>query len=312
MVSATSNKGMRAGAAVGCLVTSSLFFAICNTAWRFGHGSAFALAGQRALVGVIFFAPVLVLGLRNGKVAALVRDPVAVAAVIASGSTMPAVATIFRWMTGPQAALVLAVTPVSIIVCGVLVYRRSPRALMPVLVSVIAAATAASVGGLGSFSSKQLIAAGAFVVLDTNSMMLIERARQRHDAMLIVAGGMVAGAVGCYGVFLVFQPSGSIAISGVVAASIVGIFGTSARALRAHALPHIGSAVTYSSAQMTAVGTAVGGIIVFSDSIGPLSAALGLVAAAASLVATVIAARPSLAQVQASEDEEISPDFTSR
>lgn len=251
-----------------------------------------ALAAQRALVGALLFSPLLVGGLRKGTLQSALRDPVALLAIAASAATILVPPIMFRSLTGPQAALVMAVTPVALVVVSKLLFNRSTRALVAVVISVVAAVIAAVSGEANTFTSQQLGAAALFMFTDVLSMLAAERARERHDAGVLVVTGMAFGAVCFVAITATAHSSLTIATSGLLAATFVGFFGTLARVLRMHTLPKVGAAVAHSNSQVTAVFTAIGGIIIFNDSIGLVTAIFALIAAGASLVA-VVKAEPS-------------------
>ncbi len=267
-------------------LSAASLWAIGQVAWRYGEGNAIALAGQRSLVGCVFMLPVLVRAFHDGRLRQMCTNRSAAIAVVSSALTMPFTATLFRELTGPQAALMTAVTPAAVMLCATSIGSRlSTRAAFAVVISTVAAVVAALSGGLGNFSYVGLFAAAVLLVTNVVMMLATERAREHFDASSLVAAGMLLACAGCYGVALVVHPAGGIATSGAIAATVAGITGTIARVARAVTLPFIGSAVASSAAQLTALLTAIGGVLLFDDPASFTALALGIVAAAAAVIA---------------------------
>lgn len=284
---------------LSALVGASVLWAISQVAWRFGAGTALALAGQRAFVGGLLLSPVLVAAIRDGRLGRLRRSPVAMVAVGTGGLSMPFTATLFRELTGPQAALVSSVTPAIILLAGAaFAHRTTLRVAVAVVLATILASASAASGGLGHFSAIGLLAASILLGVGVVSGLAIERARNEgHDATVLVGAGMVVAAVGCYSLALSTQGIDAIPVSGFVAATVVGVLGTTARVLNGHAVPHVGSAVASAATHLTSLLTAIGGVALFADEIDAPSAVLGTMAALVALVAMTSARRDGRSHV---------------
>lgn len=301
------------------VLLASVMWAICNVAWRYGEGNTLALAGQRALVGALFFSPVIARASRDGRMIAALRDKLAVGAMLTGGAILPFNATVLRNLTSPQVALISAVTPALLLITGRLLRernrksdpttpsgassKRSKRSMrsgtFAVLVSVVAACGAAVSGGLGHFAAIGLLAATFAVMLESLNAIFSEHARARHDATVLVSGAMLVGAIGSYTTFAAVHPSAGVATSGLLVATLIGVLATSGRALRTHALPHLGAAVAYSARDVEALLTALGGIVLLGDAIDLVSGILVIAAAAASLVAMTQVVRAERAAMAA-------------
>lgn len=272
------------------LVGSAFLFAASNVAWRFGSGSALAMATSRAALGVLFVTPMLVIASRDRRLSALMRDPIAITAAIFAGLTIPAAATMFRWMPGTQSALVLAIVPAVVAYPALKLSGSHPgKAALPfVALSIVLAAVAAANGGLGDITLHTGVAAAAFLFVELCSLAMGERARKKHDATVIVSVGMVFGFLITSMLLTVTQDAQSFQVSGFAAAGVVAIAGTTARVLRHNALPLTGSTVASTASQITAALTAMGGVIFFRDAIDLGSLLLGLGAASAAVAAIAL------------------------
>lgn len=267
------------------LLLAAVLFGVANIAWRYGEGSSFSLAAQRALIGAILFAPVTVAAWRDGRARAVLASPSGRIAIVCSSATMPASALLFRSLTGPQAALCLAITPAVLVVIALLSGRGSNRAVPWVLVSVVAAAWAVVAGGLGGRPLVDYWPAGLNMMLDIVAILALERARRDHQATVLVGMTMVVATLWCSVVGALTSGLSAPPAVGLIAASVVGVCGTTARALRAFALPWFGAAVTFSAGQVSVLLTAIGGVIIFADPLTWASALLGVIAAVTAVVA---------------------------
>lgn len=276
---------------VRILMLAAVAFAVGNVAWRFGEGDTLLIVVERSALGVLLVAPVLWRAYGAGTLQAVWSDRWATVAVLTEGAALVATAFLLRGMTGPVVALVLAVTPALLLLptkllSGVL----SRRSLPYVALTVTFACLAALSGGLGPVSARSMGVAAVWLSLRLVSILSLERARSRHASSVLISGGMVVAAVGS-AVVLAVAGTGEVkwSVSGLVVATIVAVFGTSARMLQTYSLPHLGSVVTSTTAQMSALLTAVGGVLLLDDPLHPAAAALGLLAAGAAVRATMLA-----------------------
>lgn len=280
--------------ATATLVAAATLWAVSQVAWRFGDGSAVVLAAQRALVGALILVPVLWISVRNGKARSLLRSRPAVVAILCGGLSMPFTATLFRELTGPQAALITALTPAAILLVALGVQHRVDRYVALLVVgAAICGALVAFEGGLGAFSSAGLLAAAALFAIGVVAIFATERARTEFNSSMLVAWSMLVAAVGCYTISGVTAATETLDInaSGLVAATVVGVTGTVARVLHGRVVPFVGPTVASSSTYLTAFLTAVGGLIVFGDRIEWAAGLLGFAAAGLACAAMVRGAR---------------------
>lgn len=276
---------------VSAILGAAALLTACNVIWRYADGNPLALAFERAAFGLIFVTPLLIRAFRDGRARAALRDPVAIVAIIFSGITLFTTTTMFRWLTGPQAALVIATTPALLLIPAHFLSKARPgKAIVWVVISVLAAAFAATSGGLGHLSTSAIIAACAFWCAEMTALLSAERARARHQATVLISLGIAAGTIGGGIVLAVAWPDHAFYLSGTLAAVAVATLGTIGRTLRQFALPHLGSVVTSTSSQLIAVGTAIGGVALLNDHLSVRSAILSIIAATAAVIATVLAA----------------------
>jgi hypothetical protein len=138
-----------------------------------------------------------------------------------------------------------------------------------------------------------------FVALEVVSMRSCQLALEGGtDATAIVTGSMFAAGAATLPFALLAQSGAdrSTLTSAVLAAGLVAVLGTLGRVLRTAALPAAGVPAVAASTQVTALGTALGGVVLFSDLLGPFGAACGLLAAGLGVVAVVAGTQWRLAR----------------
>lgn len=276
------------------VLTASVLFGGCNIAWRFGSGPAIGVVGYRAALGAIVAVVISrrwdgaswisSLRVRSGRVAVLVS----IAGLVAAG-------TMFRVLDGPLAGLALACTPA----VALLVRDRSGRiavaaALGSSISAVIGLAVAAGDGGVDSVTWAGALAAVAFIGIEVVSLRTVEIAVEDEvDPLAIVSATMIGGTIILLPLGLAFGAARdpSTLWSALAAALAVAVFGTVGRVLRTAALPAAGVTATAASSQINALVTAIGGVILFSDEISPVSIVCTLVAAVLGATAVIAAAR---------------------
>lgn len=276
------------------VLTASVLFGGCNIAWRFGSGPAIGVVGYRAALGAIVAVVISrrwdgaswisSLRVRSGRVAVLVS----IAGLVAAG-------TMFRVLDGPLAGLALACTPA----VALLVRDRSGRiavaaALGSSIAAVIGLAVAAGDGGVDSVTWAGALAAVAFIGIEVVSLRTVEIAVEDEvDPLAIVSATMIGGTIILLPLGLAFGAARdpSTLWSALAAALAVAVFGTVGRVLRTAALPAAGVTATAASSQINALVTAIGGVILFSDEISPVSIVCTLVAAVLGATAVIAAAR---------------------
>lgn len=257
---------------------AAALFGLCNVAWRFGEGSAATLAATRAAAGLLLFSPVVIRVLWSGALVRALRDATGLAACLLSGATLWAAALMFRSIPGPAAAATIALLPVVTLLVGRLVgTRRTPRrAILAMAVATTAALFAATPVHL---TRGLLVPVLLFLAVEVASLLVAERARQRHEASTLVMGGLLLGAVPAP----LLWAGMPVAESGLWAAGAVAVLGTLGRLLKSHTQATVSAAVVGSSTQVTALVTALGGVALFADALtAPRLAALLVGAAAAS------------------------------
>ena len=113
------------------------------------------------------------------------------------------------------------------------------------------------------------------------------------DATAIVTGTMVVAAVATLPFAVVAESSAGLSTltSAAVAALVVAVLGTVGRVLRTAALPAAGVPAVAASSQVTALGTAVGGVIFLSDHIDTLGVVCAVLAAGLGAAAVVAGTR---------------------
>ncbi len=276
------------------VLISSVLFAGCNIAWRYGSGPALGIVGIRVAAGAVIAAAI---GRRQG--AGSWRAPLRVAsgrrAVVISVFGLIAAGTMFRSLDGPLAGLAVACVPA----VALLVRDRSGRAatiaaLGSSLVAVIG--LMAATGGVGRASISWLAAfyAVLFVALEVGSLRTSEVAVEEGlNPTAVVTASMVVGAI----LLLPFTVLLNVlhdpgALWGAAGAALaVALFGTIGRVLRTAALPSAGVTAVAASSQVAALFTAIGGIVLVGDSVSGASLLATLVAAVLGAVAVVLATR---------------------
>jgi hypothetical protein len=286
--------------ATGFVMVAALLFAACNVAWRFGEGSTASVVAIRAGLGAVVAWAIArrrtsqawwrAAATRSGRQAVLV-----------SAATLLAAAAMFRSLDGPLAGLALACTPA---VALLLRDRVGPVATWAALGSSTAAVGGLVVASAGRSETADVgwLAAGsaiAFVGLEVWSMRASQQAVEDGlDPASLVTATMVVAAV-ALAPLAVVQSSGvgaSTLVGSAVAAVFVALFGTVGRVLRTSALPAAGVPAVASSAQVTALGTAVGGLVVVGDGLTWFSAGAAVVAAGLGTVAVIAATSWRLAR----------------
>ena len=273
------------------VLLAAAMFGVVNVLWRFGEGAAVTLAATRALAGLVLFSPLLVTVWRSGALKRAVRDRRAWPAIGLSGATMWSAALLFREVPGPLAAATIGLSPVVALLAGRVVgSRRIPaRAVGAIVVCTIAASFAA---GPQTLVASQLVFAGLFLSTDVASVLAAEHARRRHEASTLTISGLVVGAIPAPLLWLLYPA----APSGLAIGIIVAAIGTLARWMRSHALGTLNGAVVASSTQITALVTALGGALIFADTLGPTRFTALLIACAASFAAIVWSAKDASPQ----------------
>ncbi|MCD9623286.1 hypothetical protein [Rhabdothermincola salaria] len=275
------------------VLVASLMFAASNVAWRFGDGSTVAVVALRAGLGTLVAWLIVrrrspqawwwALRCRSGRTAAAV-----------SAATMLAAATMFRTLDGPLAGLALACTPaVALLVRD----RVGPRATWAALGSSAAAIVGLVAAAFGTTTATRVTplavaAAVAFVALEVWSMRTSQRAVQEGvDPSSLVMATMVLAAVALTPVAAVQRTTlePSVLAASAAAALVVAVLGTMGRVLRTAALPAAGVPAVAASAQVTALGTAAGGVLVLGDSLTWFGVTTAIVAAALGALAVLAA-----------------------
>lgn len=281
------------------ILVSSVLFAGCNIAWRYGSGPALGIVGIRVAAGAVIAS---LIGRRQG--AGAWTAPLRVAsgrrAVIISVLGLIAAGTMFRSLDGPLAGLAVACVPA----VALLVRDRSGRwataaALGSSLVAVIGLLAAAGGVGRESISWGAAIVSLLFVGLEVGSLRTSELAVEEGlHPTAVVTSSMVVGAIVLlpftFVLNLLHDPG---AIWGAIGAALaVAVFGTIGRVLRTAALPAAGVTSVAASSQVAALFTALGGIVLVGDAVSPASLAATVVAALLGATAVVLATRWRLAR----------------
>lgn len=264
------------------VLLSAALAGVSNVLWRFGDGAALTLAATRSFAGLVLFSPLLVAAARSGALGKALRDRAAWPAILLSGATIWTAALLFREAPGPLAAAAIGVSPVVALLVGRATgSRRIPhRAKAAIVVCTLAAIAAA---GPQTLVASHLLFATLFLGTDVACVLATEHARRRHDASTLTASSLVVSAIPAPLLWV----SAPAALSGMVVGVGVAVIGTLARLMRAQALGSINAAVVASSTQITALLTALGGALVFADTLGPARFVALLVACAASFAAIV-------------------------
>jgi len=275
------------------VLISSVLFAGCNIAWRFGSGPAIGIVGFRVLLGAVV-AVVVARWQRAGSWRDPLKVPIGRKAVVIQVVGLVAAGTMFRTLDGPLAGLTLACVP-----AVALLFRDRSGALATIAAvgsstaAVVGLTFAAADGGVASVSFAGALTAVVFVGIEVWSLRTSELAVEGGiNPTTIVVSTMVLGSI-------VLLPFGLIlgtlqqpwTIWGALGAALaVALFGTIGRVLRTAALPATGIAAVAASAQITALFTALGGVILVNDSVSLMSLLCTLIAAGMGATAVIAAA----------------------
>jgi hypothetical protein len=281
--------------AVVDVLGASVLFAVCNVAWRYGGGSTVVIVFVRATLGAVL---AWAIGRRRGLPGwrHALGSRMGIAAVVSAGAGMVAAGTMFRTLDGPVAGLALACTPA---VAMLVRDRVGGVAAAAAVGSSVAAAVGIAHAASGSDEATHLgwvavaVAVG-FVALEVLSMRFAQLAvEEGTDPTGIVTGTMVVACVATLP-FAVVSEAGADAstlLSAVAAALVVAVLGTVGRLWRTEALPAAGVPAVAASSQVTAFGTALGGVLLFSDALGAFGVVCALVAAGLGVGAVVAGTR---------------------
>jgi hypothetical protein len=281
--------------AVVDVIGAAVLFAVCNVAWRYGAGSTVVIVFVRAGLGA---GIAWMIGRRRGlpRWRQALGSRMGIAAVVSAAAGMVAAGTMFRTLDGPVAGLALACTPA----VAVLVRDRvGGRAALAAIGSSVAAAVGIVHAALGSDDHTHVgiiavaVAAG-FVALEVLSMRFAQLAvEEGTDPTAIVTGTMVVAAAALAPFAIVTEARSGISTlaSAAVAALVVATLGTVGRVWRTAALPAAGVPAVAASSQVTALGTAAGGVLLWGDALGWVAALCAAAAAALGIVAVVSGTR---------------------
>jgi hypothetical protein len=173
--------------------------------------------------------------------------------------------------------------------------------------AAVGSSVAAAVGILGAASTDDgsdvgwaaVAVAVAFIAVEIVSMRSAQLAVEDGiEPTAVVAGSMVAATVATAPFALVAELTGGTSglLAAAVAAVVVAGLGTLGRVLRTAALPAAGVPSVAAAAQVTALGTALGGVVLLGDDLGALDAATGVLAAGLGAVAVIAGSRWRLAR----------------
>jgi drug/metabolite transporter (DMT)-like permease len=274
---------------------SSVLFGACNVAWRYGEGPTVGVVFVRASLGVVL-GWLLIRRRGHPSWRTALRTRSGVVAVLSAGASMVLAGTMFRTLDGPVAGLAIACTPaVAMLVrdrvgriAGAAAVGSSIAAAVGIVVATGRTDAGADVGWWA------VLVAVAFVAVEVVSMRAAQVAVE-HDvhATAIVTASMLVAAV-TTAPFAVVAEAGSDASawgSAVGAAFVVAVLGTVGRVLRTEALPSAGVPAVAASTQVTALGTAVGGVWLFSDELTAVGVLSAVVAAGLGILAVLAGTR---------------------
>jgi drug/metabolite transporter (DMT)-like permease len=289
--------------AVVDVLGASVLFAACNVAWRYGGGSTVVMVFVRALLGVGF---AWLIGRRRGGGSwrQPLRSRMGLLAVLSGGASMAAAGTMFRTLDGPLAALALACTPaVAMLVrdrvgglAGAAAVGSSGAAAVGIVAAATSSGTSTDVGWVA------VAVAVGFVVVEVLSMRTAQLAvEDGDDPTAIVTGSMVVAAAATMPFAVVVEATSgtSTLLSAALAALFVALLGTVGRVLRTAALPAAGVPSAAASTQVTALGTALGGVVLFGDGLGAVDVVCAILAAGLGALAVVAGARWRLSRDRA-------------
>jgi drug/metabolite transporter (DMT)-like permease len=274
------------------VIAASLLFAACNVAWRYGNGATTAIVFVRALLGA-GVAWVIAHRRVSQPWRQVMRTRMGAFAVVSAAASLIAAGTMFRTIDGPLAGLAIACIPA----VALLVRDRSGKlataaALGSSVAAVVGISLAANGGSVGGVGWAALLIAMAFVATEVVAMRTAQLAvAEGADAASLVTASMVVAAV-VMGPFAVAQTAtsdASVLVSSLIAAVVVALFGTIGRVLRTTALPAAGVASVAASTQITALATALGGVVLLGDAFGPVAIVAALVAAGLGALAVIAA-----------------------
>lgn len=280
--------------AVVDVIAASLLFAACNVAWRYGDGATTAIVFVRALLGA-GVAWVIAHRRVSQPWRQVLRTRMGAFAVLSAAASLIAAGTMFRTIDGPLAGLAIACIPaVALLVrdrSGSLATAAALGSSVAAVVGISLAANGGSVGGVGWAA---LLIAMAFVATEVVAMRTAQLAvAEGADAASLVTASMIVAAV-VIAPFALAQTAGadgSVLVSSLVAAVVVALFGTVGRVLRTTALPAAGVAAVAASTQITALATAIGGVVLLGDAFGAVGIVSALTAAGLGALAVVTATR---------------------
>ena len=274
---------------------ASVLFAVCNVAWRYGAGSTFVIVFGRGALGALL---AWTIGRRRGLPPwrEALRSRMGLVAVLLSGAGLVAAGTMFRTLDGPVAGLALACTPAVAMLVRDKVGGLAAAAAIGSSVAAVAGIAHAAVNAEES-THLGLVALGVaivFVSLEVLSMRFSQLAVEEGvDATGIVTGTMVVAAVVTFPFAAVAEAGAgtSTLLSAAGAALVVAVLGTVGRLFRTAALPAAGVPAVAASSQVTAFGTALGGVVLFSDSFSAVGVLCAVVAAGLGVAAVVAGTR---------------------
>lgn len=224
------------------------------------------------------------LRIRSGRVAVAVQ----VVGLVAAG-------TMFRTLDGPLAGLALACTPaVALLVRERAGRRATVAALGSSLAAIVGLTLAVGDDGVGSVTLVGVAIAVAFVAIEVIGLRTTELAVEDGlNPTTLVSSSMITGSVILLPMGLAFgtlrEPSAIWSALG--AAFAVALFGTVGRVLRTAALPAAGVMAVAASTQVTALVTAIGGVVLLADPLTPVGLIAAVVAAVLGATAVVAGAR---------------------
>jgi hypothetical protein len=285
--------------AVLFVLGAAVLFAVSNVAWRFGGGSTLAVVALRAALGAGVAWAFTVRSARPSWTTA-VRSPAGRLAVVVAGADLLAAGTMFRALDGTLAGLALACTPaVATLVRDRAGWQATGAALGSSFAAVVGLALAAASQDGSGATWVGVLAATAFVALEvamlrTGQVAVIEGV----DPAALVTASMVVATVVLTPMAVVGArtDASAVLLSALGAALVVAVVGTTGRMLRTASTPAAGVTAAAAGAQVTALGTAVGGIVVLGDRPGAVSLACTVVAAVLGAIAVVSATRWRLAR----------------
>lgn len=281
--------------AVVDVLGAAVLFAVCNVAWRYGHGSTFVIVfGRGALGAGLAWA----IGRRRGLPPwrEVLQSRMGIAAIVVSGVGLVAAGTMFRTLDGPVAGLALACTPAVAMLVRDKVGGIAAAAAVGSSIAAVAGITHAALSS-DEATHVGLVAiavAVVFVGLEVLSMRFSQLAVEEGvDASGIVTGTMVVAAVVTFPFAAAAEARAgtSTLLSAVGAALVVAVLGTVGRLFRTAALPAAGVPAVAASSQVTAFGTALGGVVLFSDTFSTVGVVCAVLAAGLGVAAVVAGTR---------------------